>query len=1021
MRLDRTAGRLVSALACGLALAGCSGPAAVKEETCEANPLPRLDQCLSADWMAQQASTLSGTCADALVTTCYDEFESVQGAEQLRQAGCDDYWKNCIGDLTCAPTDGPLLCHRVRLSLFPTHLRTDGFFQGSLIGLSCEAYWTMGKPPVASQGSPIDRLLDDAVWSRINPGWDAVQVGQGFAHQGLSTAASSVSTPAEPVRALVGLGSLPAAPGVASPRPPPASRLAATAPLATFAPTRSLNFVPISDACAADGPPVPDIQWRSSESFDAAFGPTTASAIASLSSCEGYALHKYYDWAAFTARMVRDVDPAADVPDILRARAAFASPFATPGARGNVGWLMLNQAVVSRSYLPTDPSLPANAAVQSNPAFPLTAGRDRAANLPQELLALVRQVTPGPTPVTHRQGIVFSRAQAHRVVPCAGLACQVPLVTEDWAWHGDHVSRYQELGVTPYREAMARLQRQQLLEVFARRAQVEVAATLAGRAVTPVARDVLWPAPETPAHLVLWSYGLQTGTLATTLSSVTASERAFLREQFARDWDAIKELYGAYGEAELEARLAGLDEQLESVLTLAPAEGIDLQGCLDEATGARHVLCDWLPEMFVDRFQGLRETDLLRLPITLGADFPRPGPQADQRRCAAYLRGASWPRLQDFTFSCPLNSAVAGKGKYEICGCAAAGADGHLGVAHWHCGDAATSNPPQEAPNDLSVFPTFYPARNYRADHLALEGYFTRSDAMSQVTFAVLTAFIPPCSPTPTMTEVHATSQQFGNGLFGATLSETFSWSKDGLSERSDLDASVTVSSTFLGSSQEFVALQAHATRARGEAGSGTASLRVAGVDLGWPTSSRTASDDYAALSGSYYFSVGPIPISVAWGVGGGWSASSAVQWAAPAPVKVNARAGAFTSLFVEGGVDAGLASVGVGASIDIVKVGPDFAGLLALRQTDLGAGGTDRVSLSSTLDFDTTLLAGRFYAWAKVGACPFCKKFDATLFDWSGFNQHSVVWSRQFEVQERDLDKLQGWQGSPQRPPSCQ
>jgi len=60
---------------------------------------------------------------------------------------------------------------------------------------------------------------------------------------------------------------------------------------------------------------------------------------------------------------------------------------------------------------------------------------------------------------------------------------------------------------------------------------------------------------------------------------------------------------------------------------------------------------------------------------------------------------------------------------------------------------------------------------------------------------------------------------------------------------------------------------------------------------------------------------------------------------------------------------------------------------------------------------------SGRFYAWAKVGACPLCKKFSLTLFSWDGFHQRTGVWARRFPLPEASLDKLAGWT----QPDTCQ
>ena len=959
-------------------------------------PQPTVNQCIDQAWMASQNAALPATCADLLVTRCYEAFASVQSAERLKTAACDDYWRPCTLPSDCSVGSQPKICSRVVLALYPTTFRSDGYVGGNEIGMTCRQYHVPPRPQTAVSGSPIDEQLQGTIWSRINPWYDTLEIGAALAFDPVSTATTSVSTPVEPtsipVPAAIAAGAPPASEGT--------GRLVAPSPTPVVPPGKySLNVGPLSLTCVSNGQLQPNISWKSNAYFDDPFG-IHKQEIQDVASCDDYAKHKYYDWAVFRIRMQRDLMGLGDVPDILRVAAAFDAT-----ARGNVAWLARNLGVVSRSWYPDLFS------VAPNPSFPLTAGVARAPSLVQELLMGTKRKVDGAKAADHAHRLIFSGTLASYSQPCSGLAgCTTASTNETWAWHGDSYGAYVRYGITAVQETVMRLRREQVLDLYARRAQLELAASLAGRDVATPALDVLW-APASGIIATARARALARGELSSTLSSISWRERSFLREQFARDWVAVKADVASRTQADLEARLKGLDEHIESVLGAASQSGWPepFTSCL--ATNP-HVLCTWLPEMFVDRFQGIREEQLMNLPMVARADSPNVGPSADQRRCMGFMRGVNFTRLKSsFPFECPLNSPVAGVSQFDVCGCTPVAADGDMNKNHYHCGELSTPNDPATV-----TYPVFYPPVGYRDDHRGIETFISRAEKMDAVAFAVATAFIPQCSTSPTMTEVHTASQQFGNALVGATLEENFLWSKDGLTDASVLEASVSASSVFLSSHSEFLHVSAHGERGTGTTGSGTIVVRVAGVDRTWPLSRSTQSSEFTGWSDTYYFSIGPVPISVSYGVGGGWGLDTAVTLV-PEPA-VEASATAFTSLFVEGGVDAGIVGAGVGASIDVVEIGPVFSGRLAMRTTPPGSSGgsTSSVALVSKLELETTLLSGRFYAWAKVGACPLCKKFDITLFDWTGFRQGTVIWDRSFNLTEKNLDKLAKWS----RPNSC-
>jgi hypothetical protein len=415
------------------------------------------------------------------------------------------------------------------------------------------------------------------------------------------------------------------------------------------------------------------------------------------------------------------------------------------------------------------------------------------------------------------------------------------------------------------------------------------------------------------------------------------------------------------------------------------------------------VLCDWLPEMFTDLFTHVTETDLLALTDKQPpADYPLAGPEADKRKCESYTRGLSFGKLGNgFEFKCPLNSDVTlgtiPTSKFLACTCDPAGTG-------FTCGHDHHVNTGSEA------FPIFYGADDYLESLTKFETFFTRSDEMNDVAFAVATAFIPACSDSPTMTETHVKVLELGNGTFGASMTKNFYWSKNARDDKADLLASFNLDGTVLGISMPFVGVSANASKTRDADGQVGATVKIAGLDVPW-TAAKSDHGSLGNIGGVFYFAIGPVPCSVHYGVKGDWKAHTTATTSA-ANVSLFASASAGARLYVEGGVDIGIAGVGLGVELELFNIGPVFDSRLGMRSTPPGQSVniSDSIELKSSLVLNTSLLSGRFYAWAEIGICPFCESFDVTLFSWAGYHCTTPLWQRQLTLTERNLDKLQSW-----------
>ena len=966
----------VASFAAALLLASC-GPKPPDNfpdgipDPCPDFPSVTTDRCLAKEWVVNEAKTMAPLCADLLINACYDLFEKEQ--DTFGAGACNDYWKPCMGASDCPASGGdkPATCHKITMSLYPTYLQSSGYINPNLLGLACSKVIIPPRPSLTTPvGKPLLEGLTDRLELRTNPTWQEQSMG-------LVTFSQQATMPTS--------ASLPTA--IAKPG------------------NRTLAFFNFNQVCAGDGtaPTLADKRYTPTEQFLNPFKSTELE-IAGLGSCTNYVLNKYYDWAVFQMRMLPELGDLARTPAILRVRAAFSNDL-----RGNLGRLALLNGPMSRAYVPSQYS------VAPNKSFVLWDTRTRAANPFDEFLTMATRHAQPSSPQDHRHRFLFTDpVLAARTTPTEPQnARAVAQVSMSWSWHASMLQKYENQQVTPTDEKWFRLRRNQFLELVVRRAQLEVAAKLAGHDVGLLSAATLVREPSTAVEHDAWWLNLSTGVLEPSLESITAEERSFLKAQYARDFEAVKNIYASLTAADVEARLKSLDELLETFFTAADARsGASLIAtCLTLDVPTHSVLCEWLPEMFTDLFTNVTETDLLALPAKApGQDFPLAGPEADKRKCESYTRGLDFSKLNNhFEFKCPLNNSLELGGvltsQFDICMCT------NQGGNNWLCGNTQNTG-------GAGKYPLFYGTTNYLSSIDSFEGFFARTDQMNEVAFAVATAFIPPCSDSPTMTELHTKSFEVGNGTFGASMTKSFLWSKNAKTDQSNLEATFDLEGTVLGFPQPFLGLSSSAGGAHGSNdGYAGATLKVVGIDVPW-SAQKNDKGPLGDIHGKFYFAVGPIPVSVRYGVKGEWKAQT-VGASGPSAVSLLASASASARLYVEGGVDIGIAGVGLGVELELFTIGPRFDSTIGLRSTNPGHSNntSDSLDLKSSLVLNTSMLSGRFYAWAEIGICPFCESFDVTLFDWAGFHFTTPIWSREFRLTERNLDKLEGWS----RPPSCQ
>lgn len=135
----------------------------------------------------------------------------------------------------------------------------------------------------------------------------------------------------------------------------------------------------------------------------------------------------------------------------------------------------------------------------------------------------------------------------------------------------------------------------------------------------------------------------------------------------------------------------------------------------------------------------------------------------------------------------------------------------------------------------------------------------------------------------------------------------------------------------------------------------------------------------------TFGFPVGPIDVSATIGFRGTIGFGGNVSLATDAlfyPVVLEAGPYVSAHVYLEAGAGIGVggfdvASAGVGGEVNLITAG--F--VVGIRIGNGPQGPSQYYGRISEL----RVLDGRLYAWAKAGICPFCKKWERTLWDWAG------------------------------------
>jgi hypothetical protein len=917
--------------------------------TCPTAPALTLSQCLDAAAVNAALDTIPPWCPsviDQVQRSCYDLVADPGNAAAMAERSCGEHWGDCLQKVNgpCEDTESGRFCWRIARRLYPTRVQDDGTISASSVGQTCEQIL---------QPKPQDQIFGtQTIASR------------------LGAKAVVTTTPMWGTEPIIGPnGSDVFNPGDFQIGPPPSS------------PFYSLPGVsPWTTRCSQLSLPYTEHRYFPTASF------TAPLPVSGINDCADYAIQKYYDLAVFQRRNASDF---ADVPDILRVKAAF-----SPTQRGNLGYLATTGSVLSRSY-----GKESQFNFTANSGFPLSVGVSRRAHLLDEVLGGLKAQGNYYT-ADHRNRVIFGNASLNGVVtPCqpADVYCGMyALITENWSWHKRQLDKYVLQEVSAEEEELFKVKRLQFIELVALRAAVELAT-----GQRPVALNTLWVVPTDVAEQDKRMTALLAGELRTTLRTVSDSERRFIAEQFQRHLARVTTLYAGYSAAQLEERLAALDLLIEQALLKEFARNpqvqpdrIKLGDCLGPT---RHALCDWLPEMFMDLFRSVREHDLLRLVDNTG-DQRTTGMEADYQRCLTYVGTLEFASLSSYEIKCPVGYPVNGKSQFVVCGCRP------IDATHYKCGDVTNSS--------SNTYPVFYPATNYRASVPAMERFMARSDALANSAFRVAKAFVPTCSAEPVMQEAYSDLHRIGEDWFGVDANKTVEWSRHAVTGRSTARTTYDVKLNVIKPGlAELLHFDAQRESGGGVGPVSTAHVKVLGLDV-ITAANVERSGPIDGFRGTHSIPVGPVNVTIRYGVGGSWKAGTRVDidgGSRPAECPnpglcLKSWAELEAHAFVEGGVDVVVAAAGVGAQLQLIAFKPTFTANLGFSTAD------SKLHLISTLAVDLDLLSGRFYLWVEAGPCPFCLRFTKTLWNWGGLHLHETLWSRDIPIAQAELDELEGW-----------
>lgn len=688
----------------------------------------------------------------------------------------------------------------------------------------------------------------------------------------------------------------------------------------------------------------------------------------SLVSCKNYAQQKYYDLAVFKSRL------QSNVPSILKVKSAYWPVDSDPHTnRGNIGYRVINSQPLSDALFGGQ-----NHRQYVNPNFILTKGKTRPASLLDEVLKKLRANAALHLPNTKLDDLLQPKVNIKSDV------------VENWRWHYEKQRSYPLVAED---EDIWRAKRKQLLDILTRRAQLEY--------VTNSPRIALNAIATPPTHIILkagYINALARGELRVSLASISEDEKKFMQSRFLADFDRIKSIYENLDPVAVQKHLSTLDSFFAKHLD------VNYSAC---KTFSRPSACEWLPEMFTEHFRGIEDKDLV------GFDNASPNSLvAAEDFCIQSTKHLSCLQdLRNYEMTCMISDTIHSKNgseitKWDACGCK------QTIFGSYRCAPYGELNS-----KTLDSAPVYYATENYNATIDALEVFFERQKIVEEKSVGVMMAFVTyDQNNKAEIGEIYAAEPlEIGNDLIGVEINRTFTWTQQVFNERAYANSNMNIKAKVLGFSADVLSLTVNSDNLDASSQSDSVpqgELIIAGQEFSFEHHIHEG-ESFTPLEGKYYFQIGPVPCSVAFGVTGEWNLDIDLK-ATSTNVDVDARFGAGANVFLEGGVDVGFASAGLGANLEVFHIEPHFDAHLSLASTldlddlDNYRGNANLlIQLKTKLDLETRALGGRIYGWAKVGVGALSKKFTLTIWDWEGLKFNTTLWDRTLEIANLDTMKV--------------
>ncbi len=235
------------------------------------------------------------------------------------------------------------------------------------------------------------------------------------------------------------------------------------------------------------------------------------------------------------------------------------------------------------------------------------------------------------------------------------------------------------------------------------------------------------------------------------------------------------------------------------------------------------------------------------------------------------------------------------------------------------------------------------------------------------------------------------------NNLFGASVNAdlNITGTCQGLTTKADADASGKI----FGANFNLLNATMKGTTAENNQISGALDVKIMGMDVvnrSYKEALPNLSDTYSqnvSYGGGFHFMIGPVPLSVTYGLGG----TASFSWKAtitPTVALAEGRPTTGTWVFAQGGVDIAAAGANLGTNLTLLNVDLTGRGTMqiTLQNNVIGFAG------NTFLSYGINALSGNVYAdaWIFVprwGVPPWKKKsWRDDLFAWSGFQDNRIL-----------------------------